>query len=147
MTTTIFRIGFSGTQRGMTKDQRTSLTRLLTDIKKEYDGTIIEFHHGACIGADEQAAMIAGNLGMRTVAHPGHIPDKRCSFVSHRVHDPMDNLTRNRMIAEIAQTLITTPATEKQVRRSGTWATIRYANGIGRFVTIIAPDGGFMHNG
>jgi hypothetical protein len=46
------RIGFTGTQRGMTPDQVVMVTHILSENYEE-DSVFI---HGGCIGADDEAA-------------------------------------------------------------------------------------------
>jgi hypothetical protein len=129
-------VGFTGTQVGMTEHQSLKVHELLGDTYNP----VTEFHHGNCIGADEQAAIIALSLGIRTVAHPGDNPDKQSSFVSLITHAPERNLRRNERIVIACELLIATPKGPPQMR-SGTWATIRYAGRMKRKTIIIKPDG------
>src|ERR1035437_640597 len=66
------KVGFTGTHKGASPTQLTELAEVLNRLHADgFD----EFHHGACIGADEQAAVIAKRLGFRVVAHPGLAKD------------------------------------------------------------------------
>lgn len=65
------KVGFTGTQLGMTGFQIEELTKLLMAT------TITQFHHGDCIGADEQAHEIAKALGIPVAIHPPINPSKR----------------------------------------------------------------------
>ena len=130
------KIGFTGTRRGMTRKQRVLLEALL----ESDDG---EFHHGLCIGADEQAHEIAIRQGYRIIGHP---PENRFNamtviegFAAIRPNAPY--LMRNRMIVKETDRLIATPGEMIDTLRSGTWSTIRYAEKLKRPVSIILPDG------
>jgi hypothetical protein len=54
------KVGFSGTQEGMTPEQEARvasvLWNILFDTPKPRNA---QFHHGNCVGADEEAAAIA----------------------------------------------------------------------------------------
>jgi predicted Rossmann fold nucleotide-binding protein DprA/Smf involved in DNA uptake len=50
-------------------------------------------------------------------------------------------LRRNRDIVDACQLLIVAPGEEAERRRSGTWATYRYARTVGRALLVVFPDG------
>jgi len=56
-------------------------------------------------------------------------------------YDPRPPLVRNRDIVDATDMLIAAPATRKEVLRSGTWATIRYAKKMKKWIYIIYPSG------
>lgn len=114
-------VGFTGTRRGMTDAQMVTLTR---ELRKLPPGSIL--HHGDEEHADREAAAVARLLGMGVVAHPGGTAK--------------ENLARNRIVASFGL-LIAAPRGVKEERRSGTWATIRYAWEQQTPVAIIYPDG------
>lgn len=132
------RIGFTGTQQGLTDKQEVSLIKYLTGLLP-----FAEFHHGDCIGADAQAASIVRGLsdGILIVAWPCDIEEKRAYFDSDVIHDVKKPLVRNHDIVDSVDRLIVCPKGPKEVR-SGTWATYRYSRGAGMTIsTIIRPDG------
>lgn len=131
-------VGFTGTQVGMTKEQLTAVEAILGDT---YD-VVTEFHHGHCIGADEEAAAIAQSLGIQIIAHPGDIVEKWAKFPlpGNIFLKPKPNLKRNHDIVDVCELLVATPKGPPQLR-SGTWATIRYADKVGRKVIIVKPNG------
>ena len=130
------RMGFTGTRKGMTKVQLLIFTALLKKKRPK------EFHHGDCKGADEQAHLVAALLDSRVVIHPpvnermrAHCPD------AHEVKEPRLYLERNHAIVDACDVLVATPGESREVTRSGTWATVRYARKLGRKIYIIYPDG------
>ena len=131
------KIGFTGTQLGMSQSQRDELNRILRD---ETD-FISEFHHGDCIGSDSEAHDIAENLGFDIVIHPPTDPRKRAFKKSKRINQPLPYLERNHVIVSETDKLIATPSSRHEQLRSGTWATIRYARKLNRPIHIIFPNG------
>lgn len=116
-------VGFTGTQRGMSREQLQHLEGLLSDMRElGYD----TFHHGDCVGADAQAHDIAVALGYRVVIHPPEISSKR-AFKDGCVLPAKDYHERNHDIVDSSRLMIAAPDTNTEIVRSGTWATVRYA--------------------
>jgi predicted Rossmann fold nucleotide-binding protein DprA/Smf involved in DNA uptake len=86
------------------------------------------FHHGDAEGADRQAAKLARQVGLRVVKHPPKPPGTAKEL-----------LARNRDIVAAVDVLLATPRTAKEVLRSGTWATIRYARKAHVRVLLLEP--------
>jgi hypothetical protein len=129
------RIGFTGTQRGMTEPQKRTLHALL----KAHNGTAL--HHGDCVGADAEAHDVARAIGLDITIHPPRIDAKRAWKTSADVRKPRDYLARNKDIVRETAMLIATPSEEVEQLRSGTWSTVRFARELGRPVYVIGPDG------
>ena len=129
------RVGFTGTQHGMTDAQAARLNTLLV----LYDCT--EFHHGDCIGADAQAHDIAQSLPASIVIHPPTDSSKRAFKDGGMLLPRLPYLERNHAIVDTTELLIATPHQSTEVLRSGTWATIRYARRIGSRCIVINLDG------
>lgn len=119
------RVGFTGTQRGMTPGQRDRFRATLLELV-DAPGPH-EFHHGDCIGADAQGAEIARELGFKLVAHPPTNDYKRAFVKSDASWTPKPYLARNHEIVDAVELMIATPGEHTEQLRSGTWATIRYA--------------------
>ena len=120
-------IGFTGTRKGMSKSQKMRLSELLTEIKsKNYS---INFHHGACKGADSEADLIARNFGCKMYIHPSNDRNTRihCEESGDIVFNPKPPLVRDQDIVNVIEMLIAAPFTDKEIMRSGTWTTVRYA--------------------
>ncbi len=131
-------VGFTGTQAGMTGPQRALLRFLIVRAR--------EFHHGGCVGADAEAHELARAEGRWIKIHPCNIKSKRahCSGanVVAAIRPP---LARNHDIVDETDILIAAPRRMIPELRSGTWATVRYAQKTGRRVTILWPDGRVEH--
>jgi hypothetical protein len=131
------KIGFTGTQQGMTEKQQEEFVKLI----QEFNPT--EFHHGDCIGADKQAndfvfAIYKGKA--KIVIHPPVNPAKRAWCNTWDDMRPQrDYLKRNHDLVNETDLLIATPKEANEVVRSGTWSTIRYARKQNKEVMIIAP--------
>jgi hypothetical protein len=133
-------IGFTGTQTGMTSQQKDSLAFLLEEIQKEWKtrASAQFFHHGDCIGADAEAHEIAGRSGFRIIIHPPSNPQKRawCSSDEDR-RRVLPYLDRNRAIVDESILLIAAPKENQEILRSGTWSTVRWARKCSRTVQVL----------
>jgi len=127
-------IGFTGTQYGMTDDQKQMFRQLLTIIEG------CDFHHGDCLGADEEAAAIAKELNYHIIGHPPIKQYKRAFFTSDEEWSQKDYLDRNKDIVNESEVLIAAPKGPEELR-SGTWSTVRYARKMSKKILIINPDG------
>ena len=129
------RIGFTGTQRGMTDAQRSTLRAVLAEL-----GATV-FHHGDCIGADAEAHDVAEAMGCEVVIHPPVTETKRAWKLAARIYEPKWYLARNKDIVRDTEMLVAAPGEETEHLRSGTWSTVRFARKLGRAVWVILPDG------
>lgn len=130
------RLGYSGTSKGMTAEQKAALREILN----EADG---ELHHGDCIGGDAEAHEIALDCGLLPILHPPTNTSKRawCESPAHLIRPERPYLTRNRDIVDETIALIAAPAEFDEQPRGGTWYTVRYARKRGRPIALILPDG------
>ena len=142
------KVSFTGTQDGMTETQKESLRCYLGGVK--------EFHHGDCVGADEEAHEIAVSAGVPLIViHPPSDSKKRawCGIEPWCLERPKHDLTvaqkgcrieeekpyleRNRDIVDSGYALVAAPK-GKEVMRSGTWSTVRYARKEHKLVVILS---------
>jgi hypothetical protein len=105
-------VGFTGTRRGMTTKQRRNLRALLEQAT--------EFHHGDCVGADEEACVIAREMGIRTVSHPPLNEKGRAFTVNDVVMPSRGYLDRDHDIVDASDRMIAAPLQANEVLRSGT---------------------------
>lgn len=132
--TIIYKVGFTGTSKGMSPEQKAAVKAYLLEIIAQHPNETVEFHHGLCIGADEQAAAIAKELGCLIVAHPGFSPRNpngrlfRSDFTGNdEVRAEKPHIKRDREIVDETQEMIAGPLGKAEEVRSGTWTTVRYA--------------------
>jgi hypothetical protein len=132
-------VGFTGTREGMALAQ---YRRLIGWIRGQ---TIAQFHHGCCVGADEEAFDLVATFTKAEIhAHPSTLRSMTSNTAllgSHVKHSVQLPLTRNRDIVMACDILLATPLQETEELRSGTWATIRYAWKTGKPVRVFWPDG------
>lgn len=132
--------GMSGTRERITGAQ------LETAFDWVRETTITEFHHGDCVGADEQMHLqiytftnaviyVHPPLDNKLRAYCGP-PEDRVIILPEK-----DYLSRNRDIVRASERMLFLPRTQKMQRRSGTWYTIRYARSLGVPHVIIYPNG------
>jgi hypothetical protein len=133
-------VGFTGTRHGLTALQRAALHRLLADLRPA------EVHHGCCVGADEECARAAANLGngCQVHAHPCTLTAYQFAgwaLISGHRHPVKPPLERNRDIVDATDLLIACPDGHEEKQRSGTWHTVRFARRSGKPRVLIFPDG------
>lgn len=130
-------VGFTGTQRGMTRRQQRALREVLAGLRG-----VSALHHGDCVGADAQAHDIARLHFIPVHLHPPDDDAKRARCGGAALeHPPRPYLERNGDIAAACGVLIAAPRQSSEILRSGTWATVRAARRLGRQIIIIGPDG------
>lgn len=131
------KVGFTGTRQGMTSAQKEKVESLLDNFE------VSEVHHGDCIGADAQFHIIASERQLNIIGHPALGVEGARAFSSgfSNILNPKPPLDRNRDIIAVSNILIATPKESREQRRSGTWATIRYAQAAGKTIYLISPNG------
>jgi hypothetical protein len=135
------RLGFTGTQEGMQPQQQEAVEQWLCSFRP---GTITEFHHGDCIGADAQChqSILFFHPTCRTVCHPPENDSKRAFTDNDDTREPGPYLERNQAVVDAVDVLLAAPKEQTgDVLRSGTWATIRRARKRGIPIVIVRPDG------
>ena len=134
----MYKIGFTGTRHGMTEPQKKALKNILKH--KEFE----EFHHGDCLGSDQQAHDIATQYksihNIKIIGHPPKYNKYRAYCQFDFAKKPADYLTRNRDIVNNTDFLIATPDTIEKLH-SGTWSTVRYARTEKKRIYIIHKSG------
>lgn len=125
------KIGFTGTQRGMTQHQEClfveTIYQLLLEATTPRES--IQFHHGDCIGADADAHRLIRHY-FPTVTIVGHPPinESKRAFCKVDIElKSFDYLVRNRQIVTATDVLVACPGGMTEELRSGTWSTVRYA--------------------
>jgi hypothetical protein len=119
------RLGYTGTQYGMSRSQLRELIAYIELHKPT------EAHHGLCIGGDEQFHKICHERGIPIVGHPP-TNQKKMMVVRreefHKMWAPKPYLDRNCDIVLCSTHMIAGPLSMIEMARgSGTWHAIRYA--------------------
>lgn len=148
MVNRFLKMGFTGTQNGMTVPQYDSFWALM----KFWAGLSNEYHHGDCLGSDSEFHLWLvehHTQPIKFVLHPPSNPIKRafCQYDGLiEIKRERYYLDRNKDIVIETDLMIATPKEEQEVLRSGTWATIRYARQLHKPTYIIYPSGEIIKN-
>lgn len=138
------RIGFTGTQFGMSFKQRDRIEQILLTLQPE------EVDHGMCIGSDKHFHELVRKLFTREQCringHPCTISSKQVAVDCDILWPVRSPLTRNLDIVMSTKMLLATPLTPETLR-SGTWATIRRARQHDRPRILVMPDGEMIQEG
>jgi hypothetical protein len=130
------RVGFTGTQEGMTRVQRIAVFDECDDLDPD------EVDHGLCVGADEQFHdLVDANFNAIINGHPPTNTSKMSDRVCNVLFPPKPYLERNHEIVDVTERLIAAPYRMIEEQRSGTWSTVRYARTLRRPIAICWPDG------
>ncbi len=133
------KIGFTGSQLGMTERQRREFEDYLQQSLQIATAKFYQnhFHHGDCIGADYQAHwIVCGKMVIHV--HPPVDKKKAAGLSGHYRWPAKEYLLRNRDIVDACDLLIAAPSGPEKLR-SGTWSTVRYARKVGKPVHILLP--------
>lgn len=136
--------GFTGTRKGMTKDQA---RQFMLFIMSNGD-SVRTFHHGDAVGADAQAHELMKQVLplVKRYGYPSNIFSQCAHSQDFYWYDsPKPPLERNDLIIKACQVLVACPGEEQEVLRSGTWSTIRKAMK-SRLVVICYPSGRVQMN-
>ena len=144
-------VGVTASRHGLKTAQLKELTTWLTVLRKASTSSLTlkdTFHHGDCVGGDEQAAEIAKELGYWIVGHPPTKDKWRAWFPSDETREPRGYHDRNMDIVSESGVLFGAPASMTD-RSGGTWWTINWATEVGsmylaavrRPIVVIRPDG------
>lgn len=133
-------VAFTGTQRGMTPQQKDAIREFLTGVR-------FVAVHGGCIGADADFhdICIKSSECEGVIIHPSNISSKTMVIAKNAkivwVHEPKPPLSRNYAIVNGCSVLVAAPKELRMTLRSGTWATVRYARQQKKPIVIVGPDG------
>lgn len=134
------KLGFTGTQDGMSNQQIIAVRHLLSALRPE------EIHAGDCIGADTEFYRLSKEL-FPDIITIGHVPSnnsKRSMLNYTQERNAKPYLDRNRDIVNESDQMIATPKGFEEELRSGTWMTIRYAKSTNTPLIIVYPDGSIV---
>lgn len=131
------RLGFTGTQHGMTKRQSIAVFDEVDELHPD------EVDHGMCVGSDAQLhEMVRGYSPLIEITgHPPTNTSKMAECDCDRLWLPKPYLERNHDIVDVTDRMIAAPHGMAEEQRSGTWSTIRYARKRQRPLAICWPDG------
>lgn len=138
-------IGITGSRNGSSARQVGPLLRVLTEFHKFAEGDAV-LHHGKCRGIDEEAHIMARELGYLIVQHPPlnrAMESLDCDVLPGEVVWPRRAyLARDEDIVNAVETLVALPpGDEEDNPRSGTWATVRMARHASVPRIVIMPTG------
>ncbi len=139
------KVGFTGTRNGLTVAQMATLNFWLCSYP-----VLDEFHHGDCIGADDDAAKMIENIArgedpgppIKVVVHPPTDDSLRAFNTWYdEMREAKPYLERNRDIVNECDVLVACPGEATEQLRSGTWATVRAGRKAKKQIVVILPDG------
>lgn len=140
-------LGITATRDGLTIAQLGWIVGFAKRLIIRYPDST--FHHGDCIGGDEEAFTIFKNAGYRTHVHPPN-DSKYRAFTKNDVSEKTyEYLVRNEHIVQASELMIVAPNDMTERKRSGTWATWRYAKRLYQERlpwVIVFPDGTLLGN-
>ncbi len=137
-----FSIGFTGTEfgGGMNATQLAEVRALVIEELAKHGDLLAR--HGDCIGADAQFHEICVALNIPVVLHLPLEDRKRAHCQKAlRVERPKAYLERNEDIAQLCDLLLAAPRENREIVRSGVWATVRSARRHKKPIAIIYPSG------
>lgn len=137
MTETV-KIGFTGTRRGMTAEQKREVSGFLCALK---DDLRLKTVHGDRVGADADFHSICREEDIWVQQRPCTLTEFRAYTDAPEIEGPQDPLLRNRRIVRGCDVLLACPSSMTEQGHGGTWYTIREGRRKNKQVVIVYPDG------
>lgn len=135
------KLGMTGSREGITNKGFVAFYKYL----KNNIRNIEEVHHGDCEGADEEfhdiISAIKKKNKIKRVIHPPSYDTLRAYCEGDELRPKKPYIERNHNIVDETDALIAFPPTQKEIMKSGSWTTIRYARKQKKSIYIIFPDG------
>lgn len=142
-----FQIGFTGTRHAkeVSDEALRALRVQLQSLNRDLSEPAV-FHHGLCVGADEQAHLLVRKHfpEWEIEGHPPEDPKYEASHLRddcNVLHPERPYLARNRNIVHSSYIVFALPRHYIEEQRSGTWSTVRFARTRQRTIIIVYPDG------
>lgn len=139
----IINLGITGTREGMNNLQKKAFLQTVSKLLEKYP-SLTRFHHGCCIGVDNESAKLVDSLyGFTTIDHPPINKSMVGDYKGHEAREEKNYLARNRDIVNESQVII---AITKQMvmpdpPKGGTWYTLNYSLKNKKETYHIKPDG------
>jgi hypothetical protein len=136
----VTRLTFTGTRRGLTLDQENQLVAALNTLAPQIG------LHGCCEGSDRVFHRLLGlaEHSYREL-YPSNEEQRQWALahlssydILYPVEPPLD---RDNTMALRADVVVACPSGRLEIRRSGTWATVRRARLYGKPILFLYPDG------
>jgi len=128
-------VGFTGSRKGMSAKQKEGVLSAIIAMKPSM------VRHGDCVGSDADFHTLCALPGIVRTIHPPSDNTFRAWCAGEVTLPCKDYITRNHDIVNASDVLIATPQKMVDELRSGTWATVRYAEKIGKPCCVVFPDG------
>jgi len=120
-----FRIGFTGSRKGMTTNQQAAFAEELRELLAEHQGEDVEAHHGDAVGADSQFHSVCQDLRIPIIILPSNDPKDRAYCGRAKAERPARRFReQSQAIVRFCDILIAAPdGFAEGLRGSGTWMT------------------------
>lgn len=139
----LFRIGFTGSRKGMTETQEAAIGNLIQEWIQEHTEECLEAHHGDSVGADTQFHAICQEAGIAVVIHPSvDTADRAFNEAAREDRPPQKFKQQSLAIVRSCDVLLAAPdGWKEKLRGSGTWMTVRVARKSSKRIVVCFPDG------
>lgn len=128
------KLGMTGNRSGLSNE----IKKMAKDFLEK--NSVSEVHHGDCLGSDTDFHNLCESINIKIIIHPPINKKMRAFCKSDFILPEKDYIKRNHDIVDDTEMLIAFPSTNKEILRSGTWSTIRYAKKKKRKILIIYPN-------
>lgn len=139
-------VGITATRDGLTDGQLARLRLLFGELRTKAGSRGVAFHHGDCVGGDDQAAVLAREFRFHLVCHPPTVRQQRAYAPYDEIRRPLSYMARNDAIVWESGLIIGCPGTDVEQLRSGTWATIRRARKADKALIVVGLDGAILES-